>query len=82
LRTALMQHDLIDEYRAADLPGGGAREGAAAVRGRHEARRAAPGRHRTTSAGVTMNVYRPADEPTYGSFEASDSLTTTGRSSA
>jgi hypothetical protein len=37
---------------------------------------------RTTSAGVTMNVYRPADEPTYGSFEASDSLTTTGRSSA
>jgi hypothetical protein len=37
---------------------------------------------KTTRTGVTINVYEPAGQPAHGSFEASDSVTITGRSSS
>jgi dihydrofolate reductase len=81
LAQSLMQHDLIDEYRLLTYPvvlGKGRRlfaEGAkpAALRLVET---------RTTGAGVTISVYRPAGEPEFGSFEASDSATITDPSSS
>jgi dihydrofolate reductase len=78
LARTLMQNDLIDEYRLLIYPvvlGNGRRlfeDGAkpAALRLVDT---------KTTSSGVTMNVYQPAGEPTYGSFEASESVKITGR---
>ncbi len=68
LAQTLMQHDLIDEYRLLTYPvvlGKGRRLFAdgtkpAALRLLES---------KTTSAGVTLNVYESAGEPTYGSFE-------------
>jgi dihydrofolate reductase len=77
LARTLMQHDLIDEYRLLTYP---------VVLGKGQrlfAEDTKPAALRlidstTTSAGVTLNVYLPAGEPTYGSFEASDSVEITG----
>ncbi len=71
LAQTLMQHDLIDEYRLLTYPvvlGKGKRlfaDGAmpAALD---------PIDHKTTSTGVSIDVYTPAGEPTYGSFELGD----------
>jgi dihydrofolate reductase len=68
LAQTLMQHDLIDEYRLLNYPvvlGTGKRLFA------DGARPAALNRidHKTTSTGVSIDVYTPAGEPTYGSFE-------------
>jgi dihydrofolate reductase len=71
LAQALMQHGLVDEYRLLTYPvilGAGRRlfaDGAkpAALRFVH---------HRTTSAGVSIDVYQPVGEPTYGSFGLDD----------
>jgi dihydrofolate reductase len=68
LAGTLMQHDLIDEYRLLIYPvalGNGRRLFADGTK---------PAALRlidsnTTSTGVTVNVYEPAGEPTYGSFE-------------
>jgi dihydrofolate reductase len=68
LVQTLMQHDLIDEYRLLTYPvvlGEGKRlfgDGAkpAALNWID---------HKTTSTGVSIDVYTPAGEPTYGSFE-------------
>jgi dihydrofolate reductase len=78
LAHTLMQHDLIDEYRLLTYPvvlGTGRRlfqEGA-----KPAALRLVD--NKTTSAGVTLNVYEPAGKPEYGSFEATDSVEITGR---
>jgi dihydrofolate reductase len=68
LAQTLMQHDLVDEYRLLTYPlvlgkgkrlfGDGAKPVALKV-----------GEHRATSTGVSIDVYTPAGEPTYGSFE-------------
>jgi dihydrofolate reductase len=68
LAQTLMQHDLVDEYRLLTFPvvlgtgkrlfADGAKPTALNVVDR-----------RTTSAGVSIDVYTPAGEPTYGSFE-------------
>jgi dihydrofolate reductase len=68
LARTLMQHDLIDEYRLLTYP---------IVLGRGErlfANGARPAALRlldskTTGAGVTIDLYEPAGQPTYGSFE-------------
>jgi dihydrofolate reductase len=68
LAQTLMQHDLIDEYRLLTYPvvlGTGKRLFA------DGAKPAALNRidHKTTSTGVSIDVYTPAGEPTYGTFE-------------
>jgi dihydrofolate reductase len=78
LARTLMQHDLIDEYRLLIYP---------VVLGKGQrlfAEDTKPAALRlidstTTGAGVTLNVYEPAGEPKYGSFEAPDSVEITGR---
>jgi dihydrofolate reductase len=75
----LMQHHLIDEYRLLTYPvvlGKGQRLFADGTK--PAAMRLLDSK--TTSRGVTVSVYEPAGEPTHGSFEASDSVTITGRS--
>jgi dihydrofolate reductase len=71
LAQTLMQHDLIDEYRLLTYPvvlGEGKRLFA------EGAKPAALNLvdHKTTSTGVSIDVYSPAGEPTYGSFELDD----------
>jgi dihydrofolate reductase len=67
LAQALMQHGLVDEYRLLTYPvilGAGRRlfgDGAKPAALRFVD-------HRTTSAGVSIDVYQPVGEPTYGSF--------------
>jgi dihydrofolate reductase len=67
LAQALMQHGLVDEYRLLTYPvilGAGRRlfaDGAKAAALRFVD-------HRTTSTGVSIDVYQPVGEPTYGSF--------------
>ncbi|MPZ92082.1 MAG: dihydrofolate reductase [Actinobacteria bacterium] len=66
LAQTLMRHDLIDEYRLLTYPvvlgkgkrlfADGAKPAALNVIG-----------HRSTSSGVSIDVYTPAGEPTYGS---------------
>jgi dihydrofolate reductase len=68
LAQTLMQHDLIDEYRLLTYPvvlGKGKRLFA------DGAKPAALNLtdHKTTSTGVSIDVYTPAGEPAYGSFE-------------
>ncbi len=71
LAQTLMQHDLIDEYRLLTYP---------VVLGKGKrlfADGAKPAAldlidHKTTSTGVSIDVYTPAGEPTYGSFELGD----------
>jgi dihydrofolate reductase len=68
LAQTLMKHDLIDEYRLLTYPvvlGKGKRLFA------DGAKPAALNLidHKTTSTGVSIDVYTPAGEPTYGSFE-------------
>jgi dihydrofolate reductase len=78
LAQALMQHGLIDEYRLLTYPvilGAGRRlfaDGAqpAALRIVD---------HRTTSTGVSIDVYQPVGEPTYGSFGLDDEQQVTSR---
>jgi dihydrofolate reductase len=68
LARTLMRHDLIDEYRLLTYP---------VVLGKGErlfANGAKPAAlhlldSKTTGAGVTIDVYEPAGQPTYGSFE-------------
>lgn len=78
LAYSLMQHDLIDEYRLLIYPvvlGTGRRLFTNGTR--PAAMRLIESK--TTGAGVTMNVYRPAGEPTRGTFELSDSGTVASR---
>jgi dihydrofolate reductase len=68
LAQTLMQNDLIDEYRLLTYPvvlGSGKRLFA------DGAKPAALNLidHKTTSTGVSIDVYTPAGEPTFGSFE-------------
>jgi len=73
LAHALMQHDLIGDYRLLTYPvvlGTGRRLFADDTK--PAALRLVDSK--TTSTGVTINVYQPAGEPTYGSFEAPDSV--------
>jgi dihydrofolate reductase len=68
LAQTLMQHDLIDEYRLLTYPlvlgrgrrlfADGAKPAALAVTDR-----------KSTSTGVSIDVYTPAGEPSFGSFE-------------
>jgi dihydrofolate reductase len=68
LAQTLIQHDLVDEYRLLTYP---------VVLGKGKrlfAEGAKPAAlnlvdHKTTSTGVSIDVYTPAGEPTYGSFE-------------
>jgi dihydrofolate reductase len=68
LAQTLMQHDLIDEYRLLTYP---------VVLGKRRrlfAEGAKPAAlnwidHKRTRAGVSIDVYTPAGEPSYGSFE-------------
>jgi dihydrofolate reductase len=68
LAQTLMQHDLIDEYRLLTYPvvlGTGKRlfgEGARPAALNHVSQK-------VTSTGVSIDVYTPAGEPTYGAFE-------------
>jgi dihydrofolate reductase len=68
LAQTLMQHDLVDEYRLLTYPvvlGAGKRmfaDGARPLAVDHV-------EHRTTSAGVNVDVYRAAGTPSYGAFE-------------
>ena len=68
LAQTLMQHDLVDEYRLLTYPivlGKGKRlfaDGAKPTALK-------PVSRTTTSTGVSIDVYTPAGEPTYGSFE-------------
>jgi dihydrofolate reductase len=68
LAQTLMQHDLVDEYRLLTYPvvlGEGKRLFA------DGAKPAALNliEHKATSTGVSIDVYTPAGEPTYGSFD-------------
>jgi len=68
LVQTLMQHDLVDEYRLLTYPvvlGKGKRLFA------DGAKPAAVNRldHTTTSSGVSIDVYAPAGDPTFGAFE-------------
>jgi dihydrofolate reductase len=68
LAQTLIQHDLVDEYRLLTYP---------VVLGKGKrlfAEGAKPAAlnlvdHKTTSTGVSIDVYTPAGEPTFGSFE-------------
>ena len=79
LAQTLLQHDLIDEYRLLTYPvvlGTGKRlfgDGA---------RPAALNRidQKTTSTGVSIDVYTPAGKPTYGTFELGEEQQTATRS--
>lgn len=68
LAQTLMQHDLVDEYRLLTYPvvlGEGKRlfgDGAKPAALSHVD-------HKTTSTGVSIDVYAPAGEPTFGSFD-------------
>jgi dihydrofolate reductase len=71
LAQTLMQHDLIDEYRLLTYPvvlGAGKRLFADGAR----PAAVSPIDHRTTSAGVSIDVYTPAGEPSYGTFERTE----------
>jgi dihydrofolate reductase len=67
LARALMQHGLVDEYRLLTYPvilGAGRRlfaEGAKPTALRFVD-------HRTSSTGISIDVYQPVGDPTYGSF--------------
>ena len=71
LAQALMERGLVDEYRLLTYPvilGAGRRlfaDGAKPTALR-------PVDHRTTSTGVSIDVYQPVGEPTYGSFALDD----------
>jgi dihydrofolate reductase len=71
LAQALMEHGLVDEYRLLTYPvilGAGRRlfaDGAKPTALR-------PVDHKTTSTGVSIDVYQPVGEPTYGSFALDD----------
>jgi dihydrofolate reductase len=71
LVQGLMEHDLIDEYRLLTYPvvlGKGRRlfaDGANPVALNHVD-------HKTTGAGVNIDVYTSAGEPTFGSFGLDD----------
>jgi dihydrofolate reductase len=79
LAQTLMQHDLIDEYRLLTYP---------VVLGKGKrlfAEGAKPAAlslvdHKTTSTGVSIDVYTPAGEPSYGSFELDEEQQVSGRS--
>jgi dihydrofolate reductase len=79
LAGTLMQHHLIDEYRLLTYP-------VVLGKGRRlftEGTRPAALRlvdNRTTGSGVTISVYEPAGEPTFGTFAASDTADITGPS--
>jgi dihydrofolate reductase len=68
LAQTLIQHDLVDEYRLLTFPvvlGTGKRLFADGAR----PTALKPVSRTTTSTGVSIDVYTPAGEPTYGSFE-------------
>ena len=71
LAQALMEHGLVDEYRLLTYPvilGAGRRlfaDGAKPTALR-------PVDHKTTSTGVSIDVYQPVGEPAYGSFALDD----------
>jgi dihydrofolate reductase len=68
LAQTLMQHDLVDEYRLLTYPivlGKGKRLFAGGAKPTALKRVS----HTETSTGVSIDVYTPAGEPTYGSFE-------------
>ena len=71
LAQALMQHGLVDEYRLLTYPvilGHGRplfAEGARPTALRYVD-------HRTSSSGISIDVYQPVGEPTYGSFGLDD----------
>jgi dihydrofolate reductase len=78
LAQTLMQHDLIDEYRLLTYPvvlGTGKRLFADGAK--PAALNVAD--HRTTSTGVSIDVYTPAGKPTYGSFELDEQQETPTR---
>ena len=71
LAQALMEQGLVDEYRLLTYPvilGAGRRlfaDGAKPTALR-------PVDHKTTSTGVSIDVYQPVGEPTYGTFALDD----------